>query len=90
MKYAESYQGEGKKSYQSKLKAIDDLYLHEIPQKDWDTDASKGKLDVNIFPGITYPDIVIYLSNTPSPYSLEDFKAYKSLEAFNYHNNSLG
>ena len=87
LKYAESLQGEVKKRYLSKLKAIDDLDPYEIPRKDWDTDASKGKLDVNIFPGITYPDIVIYLSNTPSPYSLEDFKAYKSLEAFNYYNN---
>ena len=87
LKYAESLQGEVKKRYLSKLKAIDDLDPHEIPRKDWDTDASKGKLDVSIFPGITYPDILIYLSNTPSPHSLEDFKAYKSLEAFNYYNN---
>ena len=87
LKYGESLQGEVKKRYLSKLKAIDDLDPYEIPRKDWDTDASKGKLDVNIFPGITYPDIVIHLSNTPSPYSLEDFKAYKSLEAFNYYNN---
>ena len=44
-------------------------------------------MDASLFPGITYLDIVIYLSNTPSPYSLEDFKPYKSLESFNYYNN---
>ena len=77
LKYAENLQDEVKKRYLSKLKAIDDLDPYEIPRKDWDTDVSKGNLDVNIFPGITYPDIVIYLSNTPSPYSLEDFKAVK-------------
>ena len=87
VKYAESLQGDVKKRYAEKLKIIDNIDPYEVHRSDWDTDVTRGKMDTSLFPGITYPDIVIYLSNTPSPYSLEDFKAYKSLESFNYCNN---
>ena len=35
------------------------------------------------FPSISYPDIVNYFVFRPSPYSADDMKAYKSLEAYN-------
>ena len=34
-------------------------------------------------PDITYPDVVNYLVFSPSPYTTEDMKSYKSLEAYN-------
>ena len=49
---------------------------YEIGHRSW-------KYDLSLYSAKTYPDLVIYLSNTPSPYTLVDFKAYKSLEAFN-------
>lgn len=39
--------------------------------------------NVDIFPSVTYPDIVNYLLFTPSAYSADDLKSYKSLEAYN-------
>ena len=35
------------------------------------------------FPSMSYPNIVNYLVFRPSPYSADDVKAYKSLEAYN-------
>ena len=39
--------------------------------------------DVESLPVVTYLDIVNYFIFTPSPYTSEDMKAYKSLEAYN-------
>lgn len=39
--------------------------------------------DVKAFPKITYPDIVNYLVFSPSPFTMDDMRAYKSLEAYN-------
>lgn len=39
--------------------------------------------DWSLLPKVTYPDIVNYLLFTPSPYTSEDLKSYKGLEAYN-------
>lgn len=39
--------------------------------------------DVDAFPRETYPDIVNYLVFNPNPFTMEDMRAYKSLEAYN-------
>ncbi|KAL3885168.1 hypothetical protein ACJMK2_025263 [Sinanodonta woodiana] len=36
-----------------------------------------------LLPSVTYPDIVNYLVFSPSPYSSEDLKSYKGLDAYN-------
>ena len=45
------------------------------------------KSDVTLMPDITWPHVYNYLINTPSTFSKESLKAYKSLEAFNFYEN---
>ena len=40
--------------------------------------------DIKKLPEITWRDVTEYLINTPSVYTKESMKAYKSLEAFDY------
>ena len=39
--------------------------------------------DEKLLPAITYPNIVNYLLFTPSPYTADDLKSYKGLQAYN-------
>ena len=40
--------------------------------------------DIGLLPDLTWPDIVNYLINTPSEYTRDKIRAYKSLEAYNF------
>ena len=62
--------------YKEKLIAIENIDPYLLEKADFST-------CVDNLPDITYPDIVNYLVFHPSPYSTEDMKAYKSLEAYN-------
>ncbi|XP_053392305.1 uncharacterized protein LOC128554988 [Mercenaria mercenaria] len=48
-------------------------------------DLVKGDLtsDVKCLPAVSYIDIINYLVNTKSAYTMDELKAYKSLEAYN-------
>ena len=39
--------------------------------------------DIGLLPDLTWPDLVNYLINTPSEYTRDKIRAYKSLEAYN-------
>ena len=55
-----------------------------IENKDPDTlSENEFSVDFDNFPSISFPGIVNYLVFRPSPYSTDDMKAYKSLEAYN-------
>ena len=41
--------------------------------------------DISMLPDMTYIDLFQYLVNTPSPFTMENLKAYKSLEAYNFY-----
>lgn len=64
-----------KKRYNDKLDSInigvDDPYTFSPGQSD-------------AVPNIEYPDIYNFLINTPSPYTKEELKAYKSLDGYKY------
>lgn len=50
---------------------------YSIPAEQWVVDRSK-------WPPISWPDIYNYLIQTPSVYTKENLRAYKSLDAYNY------
>ena len=77
VKYADTFQNPARERYRRKLRIISEKDPYEIPAKDWGN-------KVEDLPCISYPDIVNYLVNTQSAYTLSELKAYKSLEAYNY------
>lgn len=66
-----------KKRYEEKIKVI----LNEDPYK-----FNKNQMSSNpeCFPKIAWGDIVNYLVFGKSAYTLKEFKAFKSLEAYNH------
>ena len=65
----------GQKRYEEKLSM---LGLKEDPY------VLPGSTDRSLWPQVEYPDIYNYLINSPSPYTKESLKAYKSSEAWSY------
>ena len=64
------------KRYKEKPEIIGNIDPYSAPD-------SHFSVKIGDFPSIFYPDIVDYLVFSPSPFSLDDMKAYKSLEAYN-------
>ena len=58
--------------YDAKTKLIG----NEFDKSDWND-------DVKLLPSTSYFDILNYLLFSPSPYTMEDLRAYKGLEAYN-------
>ena len=75
VEYKDGLSSDEKRRYEAKLSIVGGLDPYE-GKWDWSD-------DVNLLPAITYPDIVNYLLFTPSPYSSDDLRAYKSLDAYN-------
>ena len=65
-----------KKRYKEKLLIIGNIDPYSAPD-------SHFSVKIGDFPSICYPDIVNYLVFSPRPFSADDMKAYKSLEAYN-------
>ncbi len=74
--YFSSLRGaDGKKRYLAKLSVINGFDPYESERKDWND-------DVDLWPGITYVHLGMYLLATPSPYTGEDLLNYKSLDCY--------
>ena len=70
-------QGKAKEKHLQKIELINGLDQYSIKKEDWTSTK------VDDYPSVTYPDIVNYLIFSPSPYSSDDLKSYKSLDAYN-------
>ncbi|CAK6974446.1 uncharacterized protein LOC112843172 [Scomber scombrus] len=75
--YREGLGPQEKERYLEKLRFIGGADPYELASSSWIND------DPESLPSIAYPDIVNYLVFSPSPYTAEDLKSYKSLEAYN-------
>ena len=67
---------EVQKRYQEKLD-------HIAGEDPYSVDRELLSSDPDIFPEVTYPDIVNYLIFNPSPCTKDDLKSYKGLAAYN-------
>ena len=67
----------GTNTVQFNQKFLPDPYVLE---KDWED-------DVKLLPDLEWPDVYHYLINTPSEFTIESLKAYKSLKAYNFFTN---
>ena len=80
IEYSAYYQGlneASKARYLDKISVLGcDPYLLK------DQDETKYELPNHEWPSVEFPDIFNYLVTTPSRYTKEDLKAYKSLEAY--------
>ena len=68
----------GKARYRIKLQLIgsnQDIYL--LPSNDWSSSSN-----AELWHTVDFPDIYVYLINSPSLYTKESLKAYKSTEAW--------
>ena len=74
-----------KARYQKKLLLLVGLCTcpYELPQQAWVDDVTQ-------WPRVEFPDIVLYLIDTPGEFTCEKLKAYKSLEAYNYVSRWVG
>ena len=63
------------RSNKKKLEVIGNTDSYSAPNSDF-------SVKIDDFPSICYPDIVKYLVFSPSPFSPDDMRAYKSLEAY--------
>ena len=74
--YVDTLDGLSRQRYLDKLRVIDGVEPYSLPSSSWTKDEAS-------FPAVSYPDIVNYLIFGKSFYSMDDMKAWKSLEAYN-------
>ena len=77
-KYYNQLDQEGKARYKDKLNLVE---LNEDPYL---LSPDRLATDRTLWPSVEFPDICVYLINSPSPHTKESLKAYKSSEAWAY------
>ena len=77
--YFKQLEPNDRENYKSKLMLTNGKIL-----PDPFTLTSNWSNDVTLIPEINWPDIYNYLINTPSQFTYQSLKAYKSLESFNF------
>ena len=66
---------DAKKRYVQKLSIVGGVDPYEVNKDEW-------KDDVELWPNISYVNVGMFLLLTPSPYSGEELKNYKSLDCY--------
>ena len=74
--YVDTLDGLSRQRYLDKLRMIDDVDSYTLPSGSWSKDEAS-------FPAVSYPDSIKYLIFGKSFYTMDDMKAWKSLEAYN-------
>ena len=76
--YLETLEHDAKFRYLEKIREIDGIDPYSIPKADWTTNLEE-------FPPVSWPDLVMYLvfGRNEFTHSMDEFRAYKSLEAYN-------
>ncbi|KAK2140348.1 hypothetical protein LSH36_1385g00014 [Paralvinella palmiformis] len=74
--YVNTLDALAKQRYLDKIRRVDNVDPYSLLNSAW---TQKG----SCFPAVSYPDIVNYLIFNKSCYTMEDMKAWKSLEAYN-------
>ena len=65
-----------KQRYLAKIQIVDGVDPYSLPNSAWSKEEA-------CFPAVLYPDIVNYVIFNKSFYTIEDMKAWKSLETYN-------
>ena len=75
----ESLDEASKTCYKDKIIIIivNDKDPYCLSKDDWSVDAS-------LFPPVTFPDVFMYLIHTKSPYTMQELKSNKNLDAYNH------
>ena len=83
--YFKTLDGKAQSRYKQKLDmlgGIPDPYLIETGKTNAEERAEE--LEWRSWPSVEYPDIYNYLISTPSPYTKDQLRAYKSLDGYNF------
>ena len=77
--FVKSLNEDDKKQYLAKLKLTNGVLLPDpyLLTEGWSDDIKR-------LPSLSWRDVTSYLLDTPSPFTNQSLKAYKSLDAFNY------
>lgn len=68
-------EAKSKDRYIQKLDVIDGCDPYKVPRNEWQD-------DVDLWPSISYINVEMYLLFSPSPYTQEQLKNYKSLSCY--------
>ena len=68
----------GKTRYKEKL------HMLQLRSDSYLLDKNSWLAERSLWPPVEFPDVFVYLINSPCPYTKEALKAYKSTEAWSY------